>query len=174
MPKSKKTKHTRVCMEGFVRLQIMNYDKDGKPTIVAADSGWQGPNQMTNVGFMNYINYVLGSSSGSLRVAYAAIGTGSAGSNPASSDTSLPGEYGGSTGYRKSVTFAAVNSTKIRFTASWASTDQSSSGNFTVQNAGLYDTTNANSLMCGKSFATSTWGSNQALNLSYELNLSAT
>jgi hypothetical protein len=164
-------KKKRAAIEGFCRLQILDYDKDGKPTIVVGDSGMVGPNQMTDVGFKNYINCLLGADGGSLRVGYAGIGTGAASSSPASTDSTIPGEYG--TGnFRRPTTWSSAASTKIRFIASWASSDQTAAGNLTVQNAGLYHTNNANSLMCGKGFTTSTWGTNQALNLTYELNLS--
>lgn len=168
MPRAMKRKSHPI--EGFVRLQIMDYDKEGNPSIIAGDSGWSGPNQMTDIGFINYINYLLGNSAGSLQVHYAAVGSGS---TPAAAATVLPNEYG--TGdYRRTVTYSAPSSTKIRFVASWASTDQTTGANYTVNNAGLYHTNNVNSIMCGKTFATSTWGTNQALNLTYELNLSFT
>lgn len=160
--------HGGIKIEGFMRLQIMNYDKKGKPTIVVGDSGWCGPNQVTNIGFLNYINYVIGgSASGTQRVSYAAVGTGSA---PASSAGSLPGE----TQARKPTTYSAPSSTQIQWIASWASSDNTSGGNISVANAGLYAHSSELSLMCGKTFTSSTWGTNQALNLTYQLNLSFT
>jgi len=159
--------HGGIKIEGFCRLQIRDYDKNGLPSIVAADSGWQGPNQVTNIGFMNYINYVLGGSAGSLLVSYAAVGTGTA---PASSGGSLPGEIQA----RKPTTYSAPSSTQIQWIASWASSDNTSGGNISVANAGLYQHSSTLSLMCGKTYTSSTWGTNQALNLTYQLNLSFT
>lgn len=167
-----------VKIQGFLRVMIMDYDKDGLPTIVARDekgrakdSGYIGPNQVTNIGFMNYINYYLGVSTGSQRISYAAIATGT---GPASDAGSLPGEYSPQTNSqaRKSVLFAAANSTLVRFTCSWASDQNTTGANYNVQSAGLYAHSSELSLMCGKSFTSSTWGTNQALNLTYELNLS--
>jgi len=159
--------HGGIKIEGFMRLQIRDYDKKGIPSIIAGDSGWQGPNQVTNIGFLNYINYVMGTSSGSLVVSYAAVGTGTA---PASSAGSLPGE----TMARKPTTYSAPSSTQIQWIASWASSDNTSGGNIAVANAGLYHHSSTLSLMCGKVFTSSTWGTNQALNLTYQLNLSFT
>lgn len=167
-----------ITMHGFMRIAIMDYDKDGNPTIIARDkhgrlmdSGWLGPNQVTNIGFQNYVNYYMGSSTGSQRIQYAAIGTGT---NPASSAGSLPGEYAPATNAncRASVTYACPGSATIRFTAAWASSHNTTGANFNVQNAGLYAHSSELSLMCGKSFTSSTWGTNQALNLTYEINLS--
>lgn len=167
-----------IHIKGFMRIQIMDYDENGQPTIVARDekgrlkdSGWLGPNQVTNIGFLNYINYYLGVSAGSQRISYAAIATGT---GPASSAGSLPGEYSPQTNSqaRKSVAYTGVNSTLVRFTCSWASGDNTTGANYNVQSAGLYAHSSELSLMCGKSFTSSTWGTNQALNLTYELNLS--
>lgn len=162
-----------VKIEGFCRVQIKDYDENGIPSIVAADSGWQGPNQVTNIGFMNYINYVLGGSAGSMLVSFAAVGTGS---TPASSAGSLPGEYAPATNAeaRKAATYSAPSSTEVRWVASWASSDNTTSANVAVANAGLYNHSSTLSLMCGKTYASSTWGTNQALNLTYALNLSFT
>jgi hypothetical protein len=165
--------HGGVRIEGFCRLQIRDYDDDGLPSIVAADSGWQGPNQVTNIGFQNYINYVLGGSVGSILVSYAAVGTGT---TPASNAGSLPGEYAPATNAeaRRPTTYSAPSSTQIQWVASWASSDNTSGGNIAVANAGLYNHSSNLSLMCGKTYTSSTWGTNQALNLTYSLNLSFT
>lgn len=161
-----------IRIQGFVRLAILDYDKDGVPRIIARDergrlkdSGKVGPNVVTNIGFLNYVNYILGSSTGSTRVSYAAVGTGT---NPATNAGSLPGE----TMARKPTTYSAPNSTMVRFIASWASNDNTSGGNIAVANAGLYAHSSELSLMCGKTYTSSTWGTNQALNLTYEINLS--
>ena len=165
--------HGGVKIEGFCRLQIRDYDRDGLPSIIAADSGWQGPNQVTNIGFINYINYVLGGSAGSLLVSYAAVGTGT---TPASNAGSLPGEYAPATnaGARNPTTYSAPSSTQIQWIASWASSHNTTGGNVAVANAGLYQHSSTLSLMCGKTYTSSTWGTNQALNLTYQLNLSFT
>jgi len=162
-----------IKIEGFCRVQLRDYNAKGIPSIVASDSGWVGPNQVTNIGFLNYINYVLGGSAGSLLVAQAAIGTGS---TPASNAGSLPGEYAPATnaGARRPTTYSAPSSTEVRWVASWASSDNTTGGNVAVANAGLYQHSSTLSLMCGKTYTSSTWGTNQALNLTYALNLSFT
>ncbi len=160
-----------ILIQGFMRLQIMDYDENGQPTIVArdkkgrlCDSGRLGPNQITNVGFQNYINYLFGTDANSKKVSYAAVGTGT---DPASNASSLTGEHG----TRKTVTWSAPASKTVRWTAAFASSDNTT-GNIAVQCAGLYNHSSELSLMCGKSFTSSTWGTNQALNLTYEIVLS--
>jgi len=151
-------------------MQIKEYDENGEPTIVVGDSGLIGPNIITNIGYQSYINYLLGSSAGSLNVAYAAVGTGT---NPATSAGSLPGEYAPATnaGCRAPTTYSAPSSTQAQWIASWASSLNTTGGNVAVANAGLYAHSSNLSLMCGKTYTSSTWGTNQALNLTYQINL---
>ena len=49
----------KMKVQGFSRVAIM---QDGK---VVGDSGLKGPNQITNLGFLNYLVKLLGNSSGS-------------------------------------------------------------------------------------------------------------
>ncbi len=161
----------KLVIRGFYRIAVYEYGPKGEPNHrLVSDSGLMGPNQMTNIGFLNYIAYVLGASAGSQLASYAAVGTGTV---PASSAGSLPGEV--TAAGRKAIGVAFNGSTQIQWTASWASSDQTVTTPIVLQNAGLYalsQTSNA-SLMCGKTYATQTWASNQSCALTYQLNLSA-
>lgn len=170
--KAKSNVGDTIKIQGFYRLAIYEYGPNGEPNHkLVSDTGLVGPNQMTNIGFLNYIAYVLGSSTGSVRAAYAALGTGT---TPASNATGLPGEV--TAAGRQAIGVAFNGSTQIQWTASWASSDQTATDALVLQNAGLYEVsaTSGASLMCGKTYATQTWSSNQSANLTYQLNLSAT
>jgi len=151
-----------MIMKGFMRVAVYDYDENGKPTRIASDSGYV-PNQKTNVGFMNFINYVLGSSAGSLFISSACVGTGT---NPATNATALPGE----SMVRRPTTYSAPASTQIQWIASWDSSLCTAS--FTVGNAGLVNSSSGGSLAWGISTPGQTWNTNQSLALTYLLNLS--
>lgn len=152
-----------VKIQGFTRVQLL---KGGTKEVVG-DSGWIGPNQVTNEGFLNFLVKLLGASAGSSQVGFMALGTGD---TPAAGGVTLPGEIMDST-KRKAVEFTSVNSTTAQFTASWASNDISQS--VSLRNAGLYaETTTDATLFCGKSFATSEWETNQDVNATYQIQFS--
>lgn len=152
-----------IRVKGFCRVGIYEYGPNGEPNFkLVSDSGYI-PNQKTNVGFMNYINYVLGASAGSLLVSSAAVGTGG---TPASNATSLTGE----SMVRKVVTYSAPSSTQVQWIASWDSS--LNTGSFTVGNAGLFNSSSGGSLAWGISTPGQTWNTNQSLALTYLLNLS--
>jgi hypothetical protein len=152
-----------IKIQGFARIAVYDYGPDGKPGKIASDSGWIGPNQKTNVGFMNYLNYVLGASAGSLLISSACVGTGG---TPASSATAL----GGESMVRRPTTYSAPASTQIQWIASWDSS--LCTGSFTVGNAGLVNSSSGGSLAWGISTPGQTWNTNQSLALTYLLNLS--
>ena len=58
----KEMKKQKMKVEGFSRVQI---GKDGQ---IQGDSGWVGPNQITNKGFELYLCKLLASTTGSLQV----------------------------------------------------------------------------------------------------------
>jgi hypothetical protein len=149
-------------MKGFMRVAVYDYDEHGKPTRIASDSGYV-PNQKTNVGFMNFINYVLGASAGSLLISSACVGTGG---TPASNATGITGE----SMVRRPTTYSAPASTQIQWIASWDSSLCTAS--FTVGNAGLVNSSSGGSLAWGISTPGQTWNTNQSLALTYLLNLS--
>jgi hypothetical protein len=158
-----KTVSDGIKIHGFCRVQL----KNSETKELVGDSGWQGPNQITNDGFLNFLVKLLGASAGSSQVGFMAIGTGTA---PASSSQTLPGEIMSST-KRKAVTFTNVNSTTAQFTASWSSSDISAA--YTIQNAGLFAATTTNAtLFAGQTYATSQWNTNQDLNATYQIRFS--
>jgi len=150
-----------VKIQGFCRVHLL---KDGK---VEGDSGWCGPNQITNDGFLNYLVNLLGAAAGSSQIGFMAIGIG-AESN--ATHATLAGEIMSST-KRKAVTFSEIASMTAQFTASWSSNDISAA--YDISNAGLYGlaTTN-NQLFAGMSFASSSWGTDQDLNATYQIRFS--
>ena len=153
--------HTVVRLEGWTRLAIGEVRKDGSVEIVG-DSGFVGPNQVTDSGFSNFICNALGSLSGSSYVAYMALGTGTV---PASNATSLAGE----TAVRKTTSNSVVASHTLQCTASWASGDNP--GLCTLQNVGLFavSTAGAGTLFAGNTYATSQWSNNQGVSATYQL-----
>lgn len=162
---SSKTPKVSFGVEGFYRVNIVNPDGT-----VKGDSGWYH-NLIPNAGLTGYITQLFGSSAGSSRVAYMQLG--SAQSSIASSASSLVSEFG------KSL-MASIGSTQITTRASSTSGDTVRmlatfvSGSMfttdgTIAGIGLYATTSANSIFAGGSFASSTLGSNQAINCTYDV-----
>ncbi len=172
MARRKKAIGDKLVVKGFMRVAVYDYGPKGEPNYkLVSDSGLI-QNQMTNIGFLNYLAYVLGASAGSCLVSYAALGTGTA---PASNTGGLPGEVVQFSDQRRPVTTSFNGSTQIQMIASWASGYQTVTTPIVLQNAGLYalSQTSNQSLMCGKNYTTQTWASNQSAALTYNLNLSA-
>ena len=150
-------------IKGFSRVQITEGDK------VVGDSGFCGPNQITNLGFLQYLVLLLGNSAGSKQIGYVALGTGSA---PNASHTALNGEIMAST-QRKAVTFGSVNSTTAQFTATFASSDSFLSAAAALSNIGLFNlATSDATLFAGNTFASSTCATNQNVNVTYQIRFS--
>ena len=153
---------TAIQAKGFFHLQI---EEDGK---IVGDSGWQ-ENQVTNLGFLNYLVLLLGASAGSAQIGYVALGTGGA---PNATALTLPGEIMSST-ERKAVTFASVSSTTAQFTATFASSDSFNSADAAISNIGLYAlTTTDDQLFAGNVYSSSTLGTNQNVNITYQIRFS--
>lgn len=152
----------KVGIEGFSRVQI---EEDGK---IVGDSGFIGPNQITNVGFLNYLCHLLGNSAGSRQVAFIALGTGGA---PASNATALAGEIMAST-KRKAPTYANVGSTTAQFTATFASSDSFLTLAQNLSNIGLFNSSAENSLFAGNTYASSSCNTNQNVNVTYQIRFS--
>ncbi len=149
-------------IQGFSRVKIT---KAGK---VIGDSGFIGPNQITNVGFLNYLCHLLGNSAGSRQVAFIALGTGG---TTASNATGLPGEIMSST-QRKAPTYANVGSTTAQFTATYASSDSFLSAAANLSNIGLFNSSAENSIFAGNTFASSSCNTNQNVNVTYQIRFS--
>lgn len=140
------------------RVQIT---EDGK---LRGDSGWK-TNQVTNLGFNQYLVMSLGSISGSKYVTHAALGTGGA---PAASDTSLAGEQS----VRASVTAASSSSSKtVRFTATFDSAASFVTASKNISNIGLFNTSTAagGTLFAGNTYTSSACATNQNVNVTYDI-----
>ena len=151
-----------IKIEGFSRVQI---EEDGK---IISDSGFRGPNQITNIGFLNYLCHLLGNRAGSRQIAFIALGSGGA---PASDATSLPGEIMSST-QRKAPTYANVASTTAQFTATFASSDSFLTGASNLSNIGLFNSSAENSIFAGNTYASSSCNTNQNVNVTYQIRFS--
>lgn len=152
-----------VKIHGFFRLNIVEGNK------VVGDTGWC-KNQITNEGFRNFLVRALSTNgTGSSQVSYVALGTGTV---PGAAATTLDGEIMSST-QRKSVTFATNGSTTAEFTATFASSNSFISGNSNISNIGLFAATTTNAtLFAGNTYASSTLGTNQDVNVTYQIRFS--
>ena len=157
------------AVRGFFRLNIV--DPDGT---VAGDSGWV-ENQVTNLGYKLYLADNIGSSAGSKQIAYIALGTGTA---PNATHTSLNGEIlnsdGGASVTRKAATYSNIASTTAQFVATFAS---GATGHFSAQqnlsNIGLFENNiQADTLFAGTTYASSSCDTNQAVNVTYQIQFS--
>lgn len=148
-----------IKLKGFLRVQL-GRDENGN-LIIEGDSGWV-ENQIVNLGYRDYILAAIGGVSGSKQVGRAILGTGGA---PASNATAVPGE----TSRSSSINAVTSGSFTLRFTTQWASGDHPG-GTPNINVGGLInDTASGGSILCGQSFNSSTWNSNQGVSLTYEL-----
>jgi len=145
-------------VKGFFRLQVVD-PKTGK---LKGDSGWR-KNTVVNLGFQDYICRTIGGVAGSKQVTHMAIGTGTA---PGVTDTALQGE----TGQRVTTTNSVISSKTLQATAQFAGTDMGST--CTIQNVALVNTSSGGTILCGTTYATSQWASNQNVNATYQLRFS--
>lgn len=154
-----------IKVKGSYRLQITEDDK------IVGDSGWHN-NTVVNDGFNDYIVRLMGALANSKRVSHVALGTGTA---PGAAATTLSGEITDASNSRAAVTAASSsNSVKLRFTATFASSDSFVTANATIQNIGLFQqsTTNTATIMAGNTYTTSQLGTNQNVNVTYDLDFS--
>jgi hypothetical protein len=147
-------------VKGAYRLTIA--DQDGT---IRGDSGWHD-NQITNLGFLNFLIGTMAARAGSIQVSHLALGTGGA---PAAADTTLSGEIQ----KRQAVTAATSNTSKaITFTGTFSSANSFCTTTQNISNIGLFGTSSGGTLMCGNTFASSSCASNQNVNVTYTLSLS--
>jgi len=151
-----RTKDT-MKIKGFARVQLM--DKDGR---VIGDSGWNR-NTVVNLGFQDYVCATIGAVAGSKQATYMAIGTGAA---PAADATSLDGE----TGVRVTTSNSVVASKTLQATCQFAGSDMGDT--CTIQNIALANVSAEGTILCGTTYATSQWASNQNVNATYQLRFS--
>lgn len=165
-----KTKDDTGKIKGMFHLQITE-DHDGKEVIVG-DSGWH-ENLITNVGFLNMVNQMGTSLTGS-KISHAALGTGGA---PISTDTTQAGEVstnGSGSVVRQALTAATSSTSKtLRNTATFASANSFITASANISNVGLWQTsgptTASGSLMQGQTYTSSALATNQNVNLTYDL-----
>lgn len=155
-------------IRGFSRVQITNPKPDGTEEIVG-DSGWTGPNTITNLGFLQYLNMSLGGSAGSKQIGYIALGTGSA---PGAAHTTLDGEISGST-KRTTVVYASADSKSAQFTATFSSSAGFLASASTLSNVGLFNAATSDAtLFAGNTYTASSCNSNQNVNVTYTIKFS--
>lgn len=153
-----------IVLDGFYRVNIV---EDGK---VKGDSGWVH-NLIPNAGLTGYITYKFASSAGSSWISYMHLGSSQ--SALASSASILPGEYNKASAASIASTQVTTRASStsgdtVRFLATFVS-NSLFTDTATVACIGLYNTTGANSIFCGGSFASSTLGSAQAINCTYDI-----
>ena len=156
-------KNEKVVLLGFSRVQL-GHDEKGN-IVIDGDSGWLGPNEITNFGFANCIVKNIGTGSGGSTVSHMALGTGTA---PNVTHTSLDEE----TGARKATTNTVESSKTHQSTAAWASGDNP--GECTIKNIGLYCSSDGSNLVCGNTYTASTWATNQGVSATYQLRFGTT
>lgn len=156
-----KTKDS-VTAKGFFKLQI----KEGGKVVSTSD--WM-PNQITNLGFQNFIVGSLGAVASSSQVSYFALGTGGA---PAAADTALSGEITDASSLRFGVSPSAVSSKTLQLTGSLASNLITATHN--ISNVGIFagSTTAAGTLFAGNTYSSSLLNTNQSVNVTYQIRFS--
>lgn len=149
-------------LRGFFRVQIANQDGS-----LAGDSGWL-ENQVTNLGFNEYLVSTLGAIAGSKQISHAALGTGS---QPGAAHTSLEGELD-PTNARAAVTAATSSGSKtVRFTATFNSSQSFASATVNISNIGLFNTSEVTTgtVFAGNTYASSSCATNQNVNVTYDI-----
>lgn len=167
MSKAKQPKD-RIAIKGMFRLQI----EDGPTGKIVGDSGWH-ENLITNVGFLNIVNQMGTTLTGS-KIAYAGLGTGGA---PIATDTVLAGEVQvtGANSVSRPLLTAATSSTSktLRNTATFASANSFETASNNISNVGLFSTSGpvstSGSLLQGNTFTSSACATNQNVNITYDL-----
>lgn len=145
------------ALRGFYQVQIT--EDDGE---IVGDSG-RLENQVTNDGFLNYLVKLLGAVAGSSQIGYMGLGTGGA---PNATDTTLEGEVES----RQAVTAATSSDSKtLRFTATFASSDEFVTDTQNISNIGLFALDAAGVLFAGNTFASSSCATNQAVQATYDV-----
>lgn len=159
--KREKINNDSIKAKGFFRIQIRN--EDGK---VAGDSGWK-ENQVTNLGFQDYLCKNLAGMSGSKVVSHAMLGTGTA---PGAAHTGLDGEITDVAGVRCGVTPTTIASKTVQFAFTLASSIYTEAK--TIQNVGLINhssTATAGTIFAGNTYTTSALATNQSVYGSYQI-----
>lgn len=155
-----------IKVRGFFRLQLVSHDPAGNP-IVDGDSGWV-KNQVTNLGFSQYLVDQLGGTAKA--VSRMMLGTGAA---PASNATALPGELNTATYTRTTITTANVGSFTLRNTATFSSASSHITASVALSNIGIINSvTSGGTLLAGNVYTSSAWNTNQDVNCTYDISFS--
>lgn len=147
-------------VQGIFRLQI---EDNGK---IVGDSGWK-KNQVTNLGFNQYLVSTLGGIAGSKQITHVALGTGSV---PGATATALDNES--AVAKRAAVTAETSSGSKtVRFTATFNSSDSFVTASKNISNIGLFNTSaqTTGTLFAGNTYASSSVATNQNVNVTYDI-----
>ena len=148
-----------IKIRGFFRVHIV------EPTgEIVGDSGWI-ENQVTNLGFNEYLVSTLGAIAGSKQISHVALGSGTI---PGAADTSLAGEVE----VRAAVTAATSSSSKtLNLTATFSSAASFVTNTQNISNIGLFNTSEAGvgTVFAGYSYASSSCATNQNVNITYNV-----
>ena len=142
-----------VRVRGFFRVQIED-DEFG----VVGDTGWR-ENVITNLGFLNIVNS-LGTSLTGSKHSHLALGSGG---EPATDATTLGGEVV----VRAALTAASSGSTALQMTATFASAASFVTNTQNISNIGVFGTSSGGTLLSGNTYASSSCATNQAVNATY-------
>lgn len=166
------------AIKGFSRVQL---EESGK---IVGDSGWTGPNTITNSGFIYYLQRYLAGSTGTANVAYPKYCILGSGGLPNVTDISLPGEvWNTNWNYLRQLVAYSSSGSKtanlyVTFYGSSFVHTNSNSLPIVIQNIGLYgqsvntDVEVGTELFCGNTYTTSSWATNQNVNATYSIQLS--
>jgi len=148
-------KNDRISLNGFFRVQIVD-KKTGK---IRGDSGW-AKNQITNYGLNNCICAAPIGNAASVQAAGLLLGTGDV---PASSAVELDGSL---SKYWSEFAYSSIlSSLTARVSVSYDGTLGSVAA---LKNIGVFAASDG-SIIAGNTFATSSLGTDQDINCSYEL-----
>lgn len=158
-----------IKVRGAFRLNIV---EDGE---IVGDSGWFD-NTVTNNGKLGFLVRTLGAIANSSQVSYVGVGTGTA---PNATHNVLDGELTDTTDSRVGVSASTVaGSTSVAFYATFASSDSVITAAHDISNIGLFATPMAagpatqGTLFAGNTYTSSSWATNQDLNITYQINFS--
>lgn len=162
------TSSDSVRTHGFFRLQITE-DVNGK-SVVKGDSGWN-KNQVTNLGFDQYLCQTLAGAAGSKTVSHVALGTGTI---PAAADTNLNAELNHTNNDRKTLSTSTIASKTIQFTAAFNSADSFLTASANISNIGLFNVSSvtAGTMFAGQTYSSSAVATNQNVNVTYQIRFS--
>ena len=166
--KQKKKPQDGLKVRGFFHLQLVEHDDEGIPVVVG-DSGWV-QNQVTNLGFRDYLCHLIANNAASKQISRMCIGTGTAAI--ASDATTLVGELSSANGYtRTTLSTNLGGSTAMSFLATFGSAQSHINQTTNIANIALINSTAFpdGTIFAGNTYASSQWATNQDLNATYAI-----